>query len=89
VRESLAQGQGHSQTVDDERAVELLRGIPADDARADERMRFTYAVPELIAVGMDVDCGSRLEADERVAALSISLLKTQRWPPGCAGLLPA
>jgi hypothetical protein len=62
----LAQRQSHSQPIDDERAVKPLRGIPADDARADERVRVDIRKPQkLLTVGMNVDRGACLEADER------------------------
>ena len=44
----------------------MLRRIPANDARADECVRIYVGKPqELLAVGVNVDCSTCLEADER------------------------
>ena len=56
--------------------------VAPDDARADERVRIHVRMAqELVAIGMDAHGGARRQAaSSGVAALSISLLKTQGWP---------
>jgi len=62
----LPQRESHSHPVKDERAIEQLCRISTDNARADERVWIHIRKPQkLLAVRVNVDCGSCLEADER------------------------